>query len=278
MKAAVPPGPEIDIALADALTLLVARAGDVIKALGKDQLAVRAKSDLSPVTAADEASERVIAAGLRDILPALPVISEEHDSRAVPAAADAFVLVDPLDGTKEFIAGRNDFTVNLAIVNGRYPVAGFIGLPAFDLVYRGIVNHGAERVTIDHRGGAPTCGTRTPIRTRRAPAAGLVVALSRSHPDPATEAMVARLSVGERMVAGSSVKFCRVAEGEADVYPRLGRTREWDIAAGHAIVVAAGGLVTRPGGEPLTYGFAQREYAVDGFIAWGDPNAARRPG
>lgn len=278
MSAASPPVVEIDIALADALTLLVARAGDAIKAVGPDQLAVRAKSDRSPVTSADDASERVIVAGLRDLLPALPIISEEHDNRSLPAAARAFVLVDPLDGTKEFIAGRNEFTVNLAIVCERYPIAGFVALPAFDVVYRGVINHGAERMTIDRRAGVPTCGTRTPIRTRRAPAAGLVAALSRSHRDPATEAMLASLPVGERMIAGSAVKFCRVAEGKADIYPRLGRTREWDVAAGHAIVVAAGGLVTAPGGEPLTYGWAERDYAVDGFVAWGDPAAADRRG
>ena len=278
MSAAVPPRAAIDPSLADALTLIVARAGDAIKAIAPAAIAPRSKSDRTPVTAADEASECLIAGALADLLPGLRVISEEQDNRAIPLTDGAFVLVDPLDGTREFIAGRNEFTVNLAVAREWYPVAGFIAVPAFDLVYRGVVGQGAERITIDRRGGVPAIGTRTVIRTRAAPADGLVVALSRSHRDAETEAMIARLPVKDRAVLGSALKFCRVAEGEADLYPRLGRTREWDVAAGHAIVVAAGGAVARPDGAPLTYGHAENDFAVEGFLAWGDPAAAAAGG
>ena len=277
MSAADPPKAAIDPPLADALTLIVARAGDAIKAIAPGAIAPRSKPDHTPVTCADEASERLIAGALADLLPGLRVISEEQDDRATPPADGTFVLVDPLDGTREFIAGRNEFTVNLAVVREWYPVAGFIAVPAFDLVYRGIVGQGAERITVDRRSGAPVIATRTVIRTRTAPADGLVVALSRSHRDAATEAMIARLPVKDEAVLGSALKFCRLAEGEADVYPRLGRTREWDVAAGHAIVVAAGGALARPDGAPLTYGHAENDYAVEGFVAWGDPAAGRRP-
>ena len=274
MRAASPPAVTVDIALADALTLLVARAGATIMAFAPGRLAIRPKADHSPITAADEAADAVIAAGLRELLPGLPVVSEERFGAVAPPADGSFVLVDPLDGTKEFISGREDFTVNLAIITDRYPVAGFIAVPARGLVYRGVAKRGAERVAVS--GDAPTRGTPVAIRTRRAPAAGLVAAVSRSHFDAATEALLARWPVVERTVAGSALKFCRVAEAAADVYPRLGRTCEWDIAAGHALVVAAGGVVTTASGEPLSYGHAEAAYAVEDFIAWGDPEAALR--
>jgi len=268
---AMPATTVIDQAMADALTLLAALAGDAIKGVAPDRLGLRRKADHSPVCAADEAAQRLIIAALAERLPGVPVISEEQTNRDTPPADGTFLLVDPLDGTKEFIAGRGEFTVNLAILHKRYPVAGFIAVPAFDLVYRGIIGKGAERITIDRRGDAPAIGTRTVIQTRKAPADGLVAAMSRSHQDPATAALLAQWPVKDRIVIGSALKFCRLAEGEIDVYPRLGRVREWDLAAGHAIVAAAGGLVTRPDGAPLTYGHAETDYAVDGFLAWGDP-------
>ncbi len=269
--------PKIDAALSDRLTLLVARAGDAIKAIAAHPVDVRTKPDRTPVSAADEASHRLLVAGLAELLPGVPVVSEEQDHRDVAPRDGAFLLVDPLDGTREFIAGRNEFTVNVAIIQGRQPIAGFIAVPAFDLVYRGVPGYGAERIALDRRGGPPACGPRTAIRTRRA-LSGLVAARSRSHHDPDTEALFARWLVREQLIVGSAVKFCRVAEGEVDVYPRLGPTREWDIAAGQAIVVAAGGVVTTTNGGPLTYGQAERDYLVDGFVAWGDPTAVRPTG
>jgi 3'(2'), 5'-bisphosphate nucleotidase len=257
----------VDAGLADALTALVARASAAILAIAPDALRTRAKADHSPVTAADEAADAVIAEGLARLLPGLAVVSEESLDRA-GVLGETFVLVDPLDGTKEFVAGRGEYTVNVAIVTDGRPIAGFIAAPALGLVFRGVVGRGAERLTLDP-GAAPVA-----IRCRPNPAGGLVAAISRSHLDAATTAFLDRIAVTERIICGSALKFCRIAEGAADVYPRLSPTSEWDIAAGHAIIVAAGGLMTAPSGEPLRYGRAQQGFKVPGFIAWGD--ATRR--
>ena len=186
----------------------------------------------------------------RRLLPGVPVISEESVGRAAAASLEpSFVLVDPLDGTKEFLAGRDEFTVNVAIVTGGVPIAGIIAAPAQGLLWRGVVGGKAERLRLRLRLGAGPAEAydRSIIRTRPAPER-LVVATSRSHLDQATEGFLARLPVAKRFPSGSAVKFCHIAEGEADVYPRLAPTREWDIAAGCAIVVAAGGTVTEPDG------------------------------
>jgi 3'(2'), 5'-bisphosphate nucleotidase len=227
-------------------------------------MATRLKADHTPVTAADEAADRVIAQGLVRILPGITVVSEESCDRSV-ALGDTFALVDPLDGTKEFVAGRGEYTVNLALVTDGEPIAGFIAAPALGLIYRGIVGRGAERLGLDPT-DAPVA-----IRARRAPADGLVAAVSRSHLDADSEAFLARLAIRERITSGSALKLCRIAEGMADVYPRLSPTSEWDTAAGHAIVAAAGGTVTTPSGAPLRYGRAQEDFKIPGFVAWGDP-------
>jgi len=253
----------IDRALADALTALVARAADAILAIAPTALHTRLKADRSPVTAADEAADAVIAEGLARLLPGLAVVSEESVARAGPLGA-SFALVDPLDGTKEFVAGRDEYTVNLAIIADGCPIAGFIAAPALGVMFRGIVGHGAERLVRD--AAAPVA-----IRCRQAPAGGLTATVSRSHLDAATSAFLDSLGVAARMTCGSALKFCRIAEGAADIYPRLSPTSEWDTAAGHAIVVAAGGAVTTPAGAPLRYGAWQQGFAVPGFIAWGDP-------
>jgi len=253
----------IDAALAEELTALVARAAEAILAIAPAALATRLKADRSPVTAADEAADAVIAQGLARLLPGVAVVSEE--SRARPAAlGETFVLVDPLDGTKEFVAGLGEYTVNVAIVRDGEPIAGFIAAPALGLLYRGIVGRGAERLNLDQTDAAA-------IRCRPAPTGGLVAAASRSHFDAATATFLERVGATARISCGSSLKFCRVAEGAADVYPRLGGISEWDIAAGHALVTAAGGVVTTSIGAPLRYGNAAQGFAVPGFIAWGDP-------
>jgi 3'(2'), 5'-bisphosphate nucleotidase len=257
----------VDAALAAELTALVARAAAAILAIAPADIATRLKADHTPVTAADEAADRVIAQGLGRLLPGLAIVSEESRERA-GALGESFALVDPLDGTKEFVAGRGEYTVNLAIVASGTPIAGFIAVPALGLLYRGVVGGGAERLGLDPA-VAPVA-----IRCRRAPAQGLVAAVSRSHLDPDSEAFLARLPIAERITCGSALKLCRIAEGVADVYPRLAPTSEWDIAAGHAIVTAAGGIVTMPSGAPLRYGRAQQDFKVPGFVAWGDP--ARR--
>jgi len=254
----------VDAALAAELTALVARASAAILAIAPGGMATRLKADHTPVTAADEAADRVIAQGLARILPGVAVVSEESRD-AGAALGETFALVDPLDGTKEFVAGRGEYTVNLALVTGGEPIAGFIAAPALGLVYRGIVGRGAERLGLDPA-SAPLA-----IRCRRAPADGLVAAVSRSHLDPDSEAFLARLAVRQRITSGSALKLCRIAEGVADVYPRLSPTSEWDTAAGHAIVAAAGGAVTTPSGMPLRYGRAGEDFKIPGFVAWGDP-------
>jgi 3'(2'), 5'-bisphosphate nucleotidase len=265
---------EIDTAQAAALlpdlSTLVARAGAAILAFASAPH--RLKPDGSPVTAADEAAEAVILEGLERLLPGVPAVAEERMGREGPPRIEgAFVLVDPLDGTKEFIAGRDEYTVNIALVSGGAPIAGVVSAPAQGRLWRGAVGSGAERLAIK---GEQAISPQ-PIHARRWPGTGAVALVSRSHRDPATEALLSRLPPTSPQSCGSSVKFCRIAEGSADVYPRLGPTSEWDIAAGHAVVVAAGGVVTDPGGRPLPYGRAQEGFKVPGFIAWGDPDKAR---
>ena len=272
-------GPEISPQLAeqalDALSEIVSRAAQATLAVPFSAVEHRVKDDLSPVTAADEASEAVILDGLARVLPGVPVVAEE--SMAAGAGPDAlgpsFVLVDPLDGTREFLAGRDEFTVNVAIVTQGVPIAGIIAAPAQGLLWRGVVGHKAERLRL--KPGAPPsqADERSFIHARPSPQR-LTVATSRSHLDEVTEAFLARLPVGKRYMCGSSVKFCHVAEGNADVYPRLAPTCEWDIAAGCAILTAAGGKVTAPGGGLLTFGSGGHKFLVPGFIAWGDPAAA----
>jgi 3'(2'), 5'-bisphosphate nucleotidase len=270
MPAAAAAIPDLDGRLLGELTASLVRASAAILAVTPAALAPRHKADQSPVTAADEASEAVILRDLARLLPGLPVVSEEAGA-GQPAIGRDFLLVDPLDGTREFLSGRPEYTVNLAIVRDRAPILGVIAAPALGLVWRGVVGRGAERLRVsDGAGVAPAA-----IRTRPAPDR-LVAALSRSHLDAATAALAERLPIAERMVSGSSLKFCRIAEGRADVYPRLSPTSEWDVAAGHAVVAAAGGSVTTQGGEPLTYGNMDRNLLIPGFLAWGDPAAARR--
>ena len=253
------------------LTAIVARASALILAVSPDS-GHRLKPDQSPVTVADEASEAEILKGLARLLPGVPVVSEEMSGRqAPPKLGGSFILVDPLDGTREFIAGRDEYTVNVAIVTGGTPIAGIVSAPKQHKVWRGIVGSGAERL----RMLADGADQPQAIRTRRWPAAQGVAVVSRSHLDPATEAFVAKLGPLARDESGSAIKFCRVAEGTADVYPRFGTTCEWDVAAGHAVVTAAGGVVTNPQGAPLNFGDAAGDFRVPAFIAWGDPDKAK---
>ena len=257
--------------LIDALTRIVARACAVIRDFAPETVGRQLKADQSPVTAADEASEAAILEGLAKLMPSVPVVSEEKSGReAAPALGGSFLMVDPLDGTKEFLAGRDEFTVNLAIVTGRTPIAGIIAAPTRGLLGRGIVGRGAERLRLLAEGA----DSAQAIRTRGWPAQGGVVVVSRSHLDPATEALVARLGPVSRVPSGSAIKFCQVAEGAADVYPRLATTCEWDVAAGHALIAAAGGTVTDAQGAALTFGHADKNFRIPAFIAWGDPEKA----
>jgi 3'(2'), 5'-bisphosphate nucleotidase len=270
------PAPALSEQLLDEITAIAARAAAAIIAFAPSALRPHTKPDRSPVTAADMASEAVILEELSRLLPGVPVVSEETPATRI--AGDWFILVDPLDGTKDFLRGGTEFTVNLAVVvNGR-PALGVISAPALGLIWRGIVGRGAERLTVGSDGGRARSSAIQPIRTRPAPREGLIVAVSRSHFDPATAAWVERLPARERLICASALKFCRLAEGAADVYPRLSPTSEWDVAAGHALLLAAGGLITAPDCGSLRYGRAEEEFRVPAFIAWGDPEAAERYG
>src|SRR5215470_14786970 len=265
----------VDGRLLDELTTIVSAAAAAILAARAGSLEVRTKADLSPVTAADHAAEAVILEGLARVLPGLCVVSEEAVGVAVPdRIPDTFILVDPLDGTRELIAGRDEFTVNVAIVSGGRPRLGIVAAPAQGVLWRGVEGHGAERLHLSPGAPASAARERRAIRTRPSPRAGLTAVVSRSHLDAETEAFLARLPIADRLASGSAVKFCQVAEGAADVYPRLSTTCEWDVAAGHAVLAAAGGMITTPAGGALPYGQVGGNFRVPAFIAWGDPAAA----
>jgi 3'(2'), 5'-bisphosphate nucleotidase len=267
-------GPVIDretaAALMEPLTGLVMRAGAAILGVNRAAMKIDGKADGSPVTEADLAADRIIAEGLARLIPEVPALSEECAHLAKPPYGGSFFLIDPLDGTKEFIAGRNEFTVNLALVTNGTPLLGIIGAPALGLIWRGLVGRGAERLTTGKGSVAE------PIRTRPLPKRGepWIAAVSRSHGDSRTEAFIEARPGAIRQMFGSAVKFGRVAEGGADIYPRLAPTCEWDVAAGHAVVTAAGGKITDAQGAALKFGAGREGFIVPEFIAWGDPTAA----
>jgi 3'(2'), 5'-bisphosphate nucleotidase len=253
-------------ALMEDLTAIAGRAAVAIRECGTGSL--RQKADGSPVTAADQAAEAVILQDLERLAPGIPIISEEREDQAAAGASQSptYFLVDPLDGTREFIAGLDEFTVNIALINRGTPLMGIIAAPAADLVWRGIVGSGAERMMLSNKSG------RTAIRTRPRPAHPVIM-ISRSHLDVGTKAYLARMPQASSVACGSSIKFCRIAEGTADLYPRLAPTHDWDVAAGHAIVTAAGGDVRSGDGAQLVYGTAKR--LIPDCIARGDPSDAR---
>jgi 3'(2'), 5'-bisphosphate nucleotidase len=237
-----------------ALIYTAQRAGGAIMAVYATDFAVRDKIDASPVTVADEAAEKIILADLAALAPDIPVVAEESVSAGhVPVIAERFFLVDPLDGTREFVDRRDEFTVNIALIEHSQPVLGVVYAPARRELYWGDVAAGrAGHLGADPDGTMPSLGA--PLQARVAPAGGLVAVASRSHRSPETDAFLANYPVAEFRSIGSSLKFCLVAAGDADLYPRLGPTMEWDTAAGHAVLVAAGGSVTTPEGVPLRYG------------------------
>ncbi len=226
---------------------------------------IRIKADGSPVTPADEEAEAIIRDGLARLAPTLPLISEEQPERDRPAAGTTYFLVDPLDGTREFIAGRDEYTVNIAMVANGTPVVGVIVAPALGLIWRGVVGRGAERLTFS----PGHISQPQPIETRPRPEGELIVVVSRSHLDGATQRYLDALPHTARIATGSSIKFCRLAEGAADHYPRLGPTHDWDVAAGHAILVAAGGSVVGSDDEAIAYGTP--DLLIPAFFAWAGP-------
>ena len=241
-------------ALLQSLIYTAQRAGGAIMAVYATDFAVRDKVDTSPVTAADEAAEKIILADLAAIAPTIPAVAEESVAAGrVPVIADRFFLVDPLDGTREFISRRDEFTVNVALIEAGQPVLGVVYAPARHELFWGDVHAGkAGHIDADPDGTMPSMGTA--IQARPVPAQGLTAVASRSHRTPETDAFLANYSVAEFLSIGSSLKFCLVAAGRADLYPRIGTTMEWDTAAGHAVLTAAGGSVTGLEGEPFTYG------------------------
>jgi 3'(2'), 5'-bisphosphate nucleotidase len=275
MNEARSPDPVIDrdgaAALMEPLTDLVIRAGAAILAVNRRAMRVEGKGDGSPVTEADHAADRIIGEGLARLVPQVPELSEERSHLALPRYAGSFFLVDPLDGTKEFVAGRGEFTVNLALVTHGAPLLGIVGAPALGLIWRGVVGRGAERLTIANG----KIAAAEPIHTRRIPQVSRpwVAAVSRSHGDDRTEAFIAGRPGAVRQELGSAVKFARVAEGSVDIYPRLAPTCEWDVAAGHAVVTAAGGRITDSAGAEVRFGWGSEGFIVPEFIAWGDPGA-----
>ena len=250
--------------LASAFAELASAAGAVIMAVYATDFEVRRKADASPVSEADEAAEALLVPGVEKLLPGVPILAEEAVSRdGLVDVGREFVLIDPLDGTKEFVSRNGEFTVNLALIRDGAPVAGCVYAPALERMYIG--------------GTRAYAGTMPPgamdaaflqIETRPYPEA-LVAVASRSHRDAQTDAFLTDLGVAETRSAGSSLKFCLVAEGSADVYPRFGPTMEWDTAAGDAVLRAAGGTVTDESGSAFCYGKADDGFRNGAFVAWG---------
>jgi 3'(2'), 5'-bisphosphate nucleotidase len=226
------------------------------------------KADRSPVTEADKHAEAVILERLAVLLPGVPVLAEESfEAGDRPELGARFMLVDPVDGTKEFIAKNGEFTINIALVENGVPVAGCVYAPALERIYLG----GESAFAGDAApGDALGSVSLEPISIRTAAADGKTAVMSRSHADAQTTEFAKRQGVTETIAAGSSLKFCRVAEGAADLYPRFGPTMEWDTGAGHAVLAAAGGAVTKPDGTVFGYAKVSEGYKNGPFIAWGD--------
>lgn len=258
--------------LADALLPAVLEAGRVQMRLYRSGTEVFSKHDSSPVTDADRLSEEIIVKALETLAPGVAVIAEEAASAGtLPAVGKAFFLVDPLDGTKEFIQGRGEFTINIALVEDGCPVFGIVYAPALSQFFATTASDRAVGATLDPQSTAARVADipARPIEARVADNSALVALASRSHLNPETRDWLSRYAVASYKQAGSSLKFCAIASGEADVYPRLGPTCEWDTAAGHAVLAAAGGRVTTLDGAPLTYGKSAARYLNPSFVAWG---------
>src|SRR5438309_7502963 len=253
--------------LIDELAEAAREAGEAILAVVRRGFEVESKHDASPVTEADRAAELIILAALARAAPGVPVIAEEEVAAGrIPAHDDVFFLVDPLDGTKEFVRGGDDYTVNIGLIEGGAPRLGVVYAPATQRLHGGVIGEGAW---LDEGTG------RTTIRTR-ARGSEITAVASKSHLNPATiDYLEAAVGACAYVSVGSSLKFCIVAEGKADIYPRAAPTSEWDTAAGHAVLLAAGGLVDGPDGSSLEYG--KRAFLNRAFVAtsgWKPPTLA----
>jgi 3'(2'),5'-bisphosphate nucleotidase len=271
---------DFDRASPDEIALFLAEAaiaaGPAVMEVYELGVDPRAKADGSPVTLADLRAEAIVCGHCGSALAQPPIVAEESTAggRRI-TVAERFLLVDPLDGTREFIARNGEFTINVALIEKGRPIAGAVYAPALARLWFG----GDQAFVCDAPVGAPLPDAARRLRIRVRPAPGALVALaSRSHGDPETEAFLARLPIAERRSRGSSLKFCTIAEGLADVYPRFGPTMEWDTAAGDAVLRAAGGMVLDSSGAPLAYGKIDSGLRNGAFVAWGDAAAARRFG
>ena len=261
-------------AIARALAEIALAAGPAVMEEYGKVCEARAKADGSPVTAADERAEAIISARLRALAPDIAIVAEEATAAGAELCAPPrFFLVDPLDGTREFLARNGEFTINIALVEHGEPIAGAVYAPAIGRLW--FAGRAAFAAEVGPEGGLPPAEALKPLSVRAAPER-LTALASRSHCDPTTEAYLSRLGVEDRVSAGSSLKFCVIAEGRADVYPRFAPTMEWDTAAGDAVLRAAGGAVAGLDGAPLKYGKLAQSLRNDGFVGFGDPSLARR--
>jgi len=256
--------------LAFQLVQIAAEAGTLILQHYSEGTEIREKQDRSPVTLADEEAEALILTRLRQDFPGVPIIAEEATARGEsPEIGGRFFLVDPLDGTKEFLARNGEFTVNIALIEDGMPLCGVVLAPAQGRAFAGDVSaSSAFELSVSANGVADISSAKN-ILARKPPERGLTAVVSRSHRDAKTEEFLANYRIAETKAAGSSLKLCLIAAGEADLYPRLGRTMEWDIAAGHAVLAAAGGSVTQLDGTPFFYGKISQNFANPYFVAKG---------
>lgn len=253
------------------LARIALQAGVVIMDIYESDFEVAHKDDKSPVTEADQKAETIILAELAKVEPDLKVIAEESVSDGhIPEHGTRFALVDPVDGTREFINKRGEFTVNIAIIEHGKPVMGVVFAPALKRLFVAESPFTGWQASVAAGEDVPAPEQRQSLTIRKAPAAGLTAIASASHRSPETNEFLETQNIAEIISAGSSLKFCLIAAGEADLYPRHGRTMEWDTAAGHAVAQAAGARVTNLDGSAFTYGKTERGYDNPHFIVWGD--------
>lgn len=265
--------------LAERLFQPVIAAGACIMRHFDDGTETLTKSDGSPVTAADREAEAIILAALAEIAPSVPVMAEEAASSGeMLFEGETFFLVDPLDGTREFAARRPEFTVNVALVQNKVPVFGLIYAPAISQLYWTVGRQQAFKAIVTCKGAPASLKDVDAQRlsTRAAHAGAQTIVASRSHGSQELETWLRNIEIEARVNIGSSLKFCLVAEGKADLYPRFGPTKEWDTAAGHAIVLAAGGSVTCADGTPFVYAKRETNYLNPAFIVWSGTSRAAR--
>ncbi len=245
--------------------IMIAAGAEIMRVYATD-FAVEQKGDASPVTEADGAAEKIILDGLARIAPNIPVIAEEEAAAGrLPEIGNRFFLVDPLDGTKEFISRNGEFTVNIALIENGEPIRGAVYAPALGKLYWGARGEGAYVADVVDG----VLGASRPIGVRLAPPEGLTAVGSRSHGGSETQDYLKAYHVNTFVAAGSSLKFCLVAEGTADIYPRMGPTMQWDTAAGDAVLRAAGGRVETLDGENLAYGADPKNFRNPFFVAFG---------